>query len=174
MKKILRDVVLVTILMLSVLIITGCKQNNIQNDGGEKDKKTNGVVEYNAYVLPWRIYNSENLVEEKIIISNIEELHKFCNDLEDKDYTVDRVTSAENLFKQYDEEYFKNKSLAIISVVLADSGSNIKINKAVKDGNSVKVDYEETNDAKNGELVLMVISKGYIVVEVDKDIDNIL
>lgn len=172
MKKILKNVILVIVLMISALGVTGCKQKNIVVN--EKDKTQNTVVEYKAYVLPWRTYSTENWMDEKTIISNVDELHNFCDDLENRDYTADRVTSAENLFKQYDNEYFQNKSLAIISVVLADSGSNIKINKAVKDGNSVKVDYEVTNDAKEGEMVLMVMSKGYIVVEIDKDINNII
>ena len=170
MKKIFKNVILVIVLMTSVLIITGCKQNDVVVE----DKNQNTAVEYNAYVLPWRTYNTESKLKDKIIISNENELSKFCKDLEESDYNADRVTSAESLFSKYDKEYFKDKSLAIISVTLANSGSNIKINKAVKDGNTVKVDYEETNDAEDGEMVLMVISKGYIVVEIDKDINNIL
>ncbi len=171
MKKFLRNIVLVILILVSILILTGCSKTE-QPAKLEKEKIGCEVVEYNAFVLPWRTYNSESELEDKIIIANADELKEFYNKIETDDYNTDGINRVIELFKNYDEEYFKNKSLAIMSVMLYNSGENIELNSAIKDGNSVKIEYE-INSLTEG-VALMVVSKGFIVVEVDKDITNIL
>lgn len=169
MKKFIKNLILSIVIITSLTALSGC--GKILNNNKETEK--NKTSQYNAYIIPWTSYNSESELEEKIIITSKEELNSFCNKLEEGDYTTGRVMSANETFAKYDENYFKTKSLAILTVWLSNSGENIKDIKATKDGNNVKVEYEITPLGKNGESYLMVMSKEYIVIEVDKDITNI-
>jgi hypothetical protein len=100
----------------------------------------------------------------KKIITNTEELKEFIKELESD-------SNIKDSFSKYDEEYFKNKSLAIMSVELSNSAESLRVKSAVKEGTNVKIKYEiYSNTDKVGLTVMM---KEFVVVEVDKDIKGI-
>ena len=165
---------LLFVLIFSVILImfAGCKNSNIEILKNA-DQKENAITEYNSYVLKWDNYGTWEEDIDKVIISNMDELQKFCNKLENEDESyaiVDRIYRSAELFKDYDEEYFKNKSLAILGVDLGNGSLCIDSIKATKENNSVKIDYKISHSNETGTTDMR---KQYIVVEIDKDITDI-
>ena len=165
---------LLFVILFSVVLtmFTGCKNTNteIQKNTNQKE---NVVTEYNSYVLKWDSYGTWKEDIDKVIISNMDELQKFCYKLENEDESyaiVDRIYRSTELFKDYDEEYFKNKSLAILGVDLGNGSLYIDSIKATKENNSVKIDYKISHSNETGTTDMR---KQYIVVEIDKDVTDI-
>ena len=144
MKKIIKNIVLVVMVFTAIITLTGCTKEN---------------TEYKAYVIHSGSYDIGK--DTKKIITNKQELEDFCNELE----------SNLDIKDKYDEKYFKNNSLAIMSVELGNSVESIKIKKVSKEGDNVKIVYEI--DSPKDKVGLTVMTKDYIVVEVDKDIKGI-
>ncbi|MBR2240414.1 MAG: hypothetical protein IJ890_03400 [Clostridia bacterium] len=165
---------LLFVLIFSVILImfAGCKNSNTEIQKNA-DQKENAITEYNSYVLKWDNYGTWEEDIDKVIISNMDELQKFCDKLENEDESyaiVDRIYRSAELFKDYDEEYFKNKSLAILGVDLGNGSLYIDSIKATKENNSVKIDYKISHSNETGTTDMR---KQYIVVEIDKDITDI-
>ena len=144
MKKIIKNVVLVVMVLMVMIGLAGCTKEN---------------TEYKAYVIHNGSYDIGK--DTKKIIDNKQELKDFCDELE----------SDLDIADKYDENFFKNKSLAIMSVELGNSAESITIKKVSKEGNNVKIEYEI--DSPKDKVGLTVMTKDYIVVEVDKDIKGI-
>lgn len=166
--------ILLFVLIFSVILImfAGCKNSNTEIPKNV-DQKENAITEYNSYVLKWDNYGTWEEDIDKVIISNMDELQKFCDKLENEDESyaiVDRIYRSAELFKDYDEEYFKNKSLAILGVDLGNGSLCIDSIKATKENNSVKIDYKISHSNETGTTDMR---KQYIVVEIDKDITDI-
>ena len=145
------------------------KNVQVFNDGTDK----NDIKEYNSYILNWDSYGSWDENIDKVIISNTDELQRFCIKLENEDESfvmVDRINRSTDLFKKYDEEYFKNNSLAILGVDLGNGSEYIDLKKATKENNNVRIDYEI---AFSSEVGITVMRKCFIVVEIDKNITGI-
>ena len=165
---------LLFVLIFSVILtmFTGCKNSNTEIENNTNQKE-NVVTEYNSYVLKWDSYGTWKEDIDKVIISNMDELQKFCYKLENEDESyaiVDRIYRSTELFKDYDEEYFKNKSLAILGVDLGNGSLYIDSIKATKENNSVKIDYKISHSNETGTTDMR---KQYIVVEIDKDVTDI-
>ena len=165
---------LLFVLIFSVILtmFTGCKNSNTEIEKNTNQKE-NVVTEYNCYVLKWDNYGTWKEDIDKVIISNMDELQKFCYKLENEDESyaiVDRIYRSTELFKDYDEEYFKNKSLAILGVDLGNGSLYIDFIKATKENNSVKIDYKISHSNETGTTDMR---KQYIVVEIDKDVTDI-
>lgn len=75
-------------------------------------------------------------------------------------------------FSKYNDKYFKDKSLAVLSVVLTNSSESINIKKAIKEENNVRIEYDIESPANKTGLTVM--KKDFIVVEVDKDVTGIV
>jgi len=144
MKKIIKNVVWVVIVFIAIITLAGCTKEN---------------TEYKAYVIHNGSYDIGK--DTKKIIANKQELEDFCDELE----------SDLDIKDKYDEKFFENKSLAIMSVELGNSAESITIKKVSKDGNNVKIVYEI--DSPKDKVGLTVMMKDFIVVEVDKDIKGI-
>ena len=144
MKKIIKNIVLVVMVFTAIITLAGCTKKN---------------TEYKAYVIHSGSYNIGK--DTKRIIATKQELEEFCNELE----------SGLDIKDKYDEKFFKNKSLAIMSVELGNSAESITIKKVSKEGNNVKIEYEI--DLPKDKVGLTVMMKDFIVVEVDKDIKGI-
>lgn len=169
-----RNTISLILIFLTILtILTGCKNSNkvIDNAFIQEEEK---ITEYNSYILKWESYGTWTEDIDKVIISNTDELQKFCTKLENEDESyvmADRLYRSADLFKDYDNEYFKSKSLAILGVDLGNGNQYINLKKATKEDSSVKIDYEIAFSNENG---ITVIRKCFIVVEIDKDITNII
>jgi len=83
----------------------------------------------------------------------------------------DLVDWSESCFSNYDEKFFESKSLAIVYVTLSSSNRSVDLKKATKEGNSVKIEYDIKSIGDVGAAVMMA---DLIVVEVDKDVTNII
>lgn len=165
---------LLFVLIFSVILtmFAGCKNSNTEIKKNT-DQKENVITEYNSYVLKWDNYGTWKEDIDKVIISNMDELQKFCYKLENEDESyaiVDRIYRSTELFKDYNEEYFKNKSLAILGVDLGNGSLYIDSIKATKENNSVKIDYKISHSNETGTTDMR---KQYIVVEIDKDVTDI-
>lgn len=163
----------VLILLAIITLLTGCKNSNNVIDNGRAQKE-NPIIEYNSYILNWDNYGSWKEDIDKVIISNTDELQKFCIKLENEDesYVIaDRTIRSTALFKKYDDKYFENKSLAILGVDIGNGSEYIDLKKATKEDNNVKIDY---TIAFSSEVGITVMRKCYIVAEVDKDITGII
>lgn len=169
-----RKTILIFLMFLAILaILTGCKISNKVIENGSSQEEDN-ITEYNSYILKWESYGTWNEDIDKVIISNTDELQKFCYKLENEDESfvmADRINRSTDLFKDYDDEYFKNKSLAILGVDLGNGAEYIDLKRATKEGTNVKIDYEL---AFSNEIGITVMRKGFIVVEIDKDITGII
>lgn len=169
-----RKTILIVLMFIAILtILTGCKISNKVIENGSSQEEDN-ITEYSSYILKWESYGTWNEDIDKVIISNTDELQKFCYKLENEDESyvmVDRIYRSTDLFKDYDDEYFKNKSLAILGVDLGNGAEYIDLKRATKEGTNVKIDYEI---AFSNEIGITVMRKGFIVVEIDKDITGII
>lgn len=169
-----RNTISLILIFLTILtILTGCKISNkvIENGSAQEEEK---ITEYNSYILKWESYGTWTEDIDEVIISNKDELQKFCIKLENEDESyvmADRLYRSADLFKDYDDEYFKNKSLAILGVDLGNGNQYINLKKATKKDTNVKIDYEIAFSNENG---ITVMRKCFIVVEIDKDITNII
>ncbi len=166
---------LLFVLIFSVILtmFTGCKNSNTESEKNTNQKE-NVITEYNSYVLKWDSFGTWKEDIDKVIISNTDELQKFCNKLENEEESyamVDRIYRSAELFKDYDENYFKNKSLAILGIDLGNGSQYINLIKATKDDSNVKIDYKIEF---SNEIGAPGKRKGYIVVEIDKDITDIV
>lgn len=174
MKKIIKNGMLILITLMTLFVITGCGNTVDKDNNKTEDSKT---IEYQAEVKSTH-YNYEFIEEkenEKVIISNYDELKNYCRKLnshmsyiDDGQYITTPYIPEE--LSKYDEEFFKNKSLALIYVSLTSSDKKVQINYAKKENNKVVVEYVINN---YGEVGLCVMSAELIVVEVDKDINEI-
>lgn len=165
---------LLFVLIFSVILtmFAGCKNSNTEIEKNANQKE-NVITEYNSYILKWDNHGTWKEDIDKVIISNIDELQKFCNKLENEDesYVIpDRIYRSTELFKDYDEEYFKNNSLAILGVDLGNGSQYIDLIKATKEDSNVKIDYKVSY---SNEIGTTDMRKQYIVVEIDKDITDI-
>lgn len=170
MKK--KIMLFVLMFLVILILLTGCKNSNKVIDNSTTQKE-NQITEYNSYVLNWDSYGSWKEDIDKVIISNMDELQKFCYKLENEDESyaiVDRIYRSTELFKDYDEKYFKNKSLAILGVDLGNGSLYIDSIKAIKENSNVKIDYKIS---RSNEIGTTDMRKQFIVVEIGKDITDI-
>lgn len=169
-----RNTISLILIFLAILtILTGCKTSNKVIENGLTQEEGN-ITQYNSYILKWESYGTWKEDIDKVIISNTDQLQKFCIKLENEDESyvmADRLYRSAELFKDYDEEYFKNKSLAILGVDLGNGNQYINLKKAIKQDTSVKIDYEIDFSNESG---ITAMRKCFIVVEIDKDITNII
>lgn len=173
-KKIIKAVFLIFIIFSILTILTGCETSVTMKEENNKEKEENEIIEYNGYVLEWQNYGRWYEDIDKVIIPNTDELQKFCDKLENEDESfvvVDRICRSIELFKKYDDEYFKTKSLAIVGIELVNGTQSINFKNAIKEGDNVKINYEI--DTSN-EIGTDDIRKGFIVVEINKDINDII
>lgn len=171
-KKILKvNIILMLIVML--LLLSGCNLNinKTQNVKQEKqqEQKTEDKIEYESYML--NIESPTILNEDgKIIVSSYKQLSELLNQNNMNPNTSEML--KQNLSK-YDEEYFETKSLALV-VAGATAGCSIELNETVKDENDLMVRYTVKDNRKEGYSYIAVMFYDLVVVEIDKDIQNIV
>lgn len=160
MKKILKNLILIVLMLAAIFALTGCAITSTSNITPQN-------VTCSGFVLPWVTFEKET--PEKTIISSRDELEKYCEKLE-PNTTSSTECHPINLFDKYDKEYFKNSSLAILQIQ-SFSYENLNFTQATKDGDSVKIEYTIKEDLK---ISSVIKDYRYIVVEIDKQITNII
>lgn len=177
MKKIIKNSILILITLMTLFVTTGCGSTVDKENNKTEDSKT---IEYQAEVKSTH-YNYEFIEEkenEKVIISSYDELKNYCKKLNSDIIYIDdgpyigapHIPEVSEELSKYNEEFFKNKSLALVYVGLTSTGQKVQINYAKKENNKVVIEYVINN---YGENVAYVMSAELIVVEVDKDINEI-
>lgn len=178
MKKIIKNSILILITLMTLFVITGCGSIVDRENNNKTEEPKN--IEYQAEVKSTH-YNYEFAGEkenEKAIISSYDELKNYCKKLNSDMVYIDdgpyigasHIPEVSEELSKYNEEFFQNKSLALVYVSLTSSGQKVQINYAKKENNKVVVEYVINN---YGEIGLCVMSAELIVVEVDKDINEI-
>lgn len=115
------------------------------------------------------------MINSKEIISSYIKLQEYCNTF--NTYIYDGQGNIINgkldfLLKQYNEQFFEKKSLALVYVPLSSGSNKVEFIGAYKIKNNVKIKYDITYP-ENG--IGTADMNGYlIIVEIDKDINNIL
>jgi len=106
----------------------------------------------------------------KIIVSSYKQLSELLNQNEINEDIIEML--QQNLSK-YDEEYFETKSLALV-VASATAGCSIELNETVKDENNLMVSYIVKDNRKEEYSYITVMMNDLVVVEIDKEIQNIV
>lgn len=165
MKKILKNLILIVLILAAIFALTGCAITNTANTTFQN-------TACSGFVLPWRNYGDWHEVPDTIIISTHAELEEYCEKLDtDTNVMTDRICRAIELFNKYDENYFKNNSLAIACMQLNMENNDLQFNQATKNGDTVTIEYAISNNPKTSAID---DSCGFIVVEIDKQITNII
>ena len=122
-------------------------------------------------------YLHGTIENSKEIISTRDELIKYCDLNNDFAYdgqgnVIESSGKLNRLLQDYDEEYFKEKSLALVYVELSSGSDSVEFVKATKFGSSINVSYKIVYPEDGIGTCDM---SGYIVVvEITKDITKIL
>ena len=169
MKKILKKVVILSILCISLIGSCGCeKGRNFISDNVEQVESKKCDKYY--------IINSGYLrnADEKVatIISTQSSLDEFIQKYDNKSWDlegneIDGKVSRE--LKKYDEEYFKNKSLALYYVALTSGSNTVVVSEPEIKEDTIIVKYK----INTPEMGTCEMSGGLIVLEVDKSINKI-
>lgn len=170
MKKIVKNLVVITIILVALITLVGCnKSQNIVNHVAEPNDN-NEIINFNAYIINWDYIYEMGDEDRKIIISDYTELKEFCG-IQNENNDIEEERIRGELLSKYNEEFFENKSLALVYVSLNASSCQVELKNAVKDGENVKIEYVINTV---GDVGLTVMGADLIVVEIDKDITNIL
>lgn len=178
MKTIIRNCVLIILILITLFVITGCG-NTVYNEDNKKSEESHKTIEYKAEVK-YIHYNDEFAAEkenQKVIISNYNELKAYCRKLNSDMIYIDDgpcigttiyIPEVTEELSMYNEEFFENKSLALMYVSLSSISNEIQLKYAKKENNKVIIEY-----VINSEGIVTAMGAGLIVVEVDKDITDI-
>ena len=135
----------------------------------KEEKKFNGEVpSYGIHVG----YLSEKNGNINTIITSYDSFKTYFNKY--ANYTYDgqgnvASSTTDSITKKYNEEYFKEKSLAVIYIVENSGSITIENIKAVVTDDTVKITYTENKP----EVGTMDMSGYYIIAEVPKNVTTI-
>lgn len=175
MKMAVRKLILIIMSLATLSIVTGCGKIDTNTDNAEE---LIASVECKAKVISID-YNDEFVKEnknQKVIISNYNELKTYCRNLNSNMIYIDdgqfigTTAYIPEELSVYNDEFFKDKSLALIYVELSCINYDVDLESAKKVGNDVIVEYNINCDSEVG---LTAMGAQLIVVEVDKDINGI-
>ena len=174
MKTIIKNCALIVLMLVILFTTTGCG-NTIHTEDNNISKESYKTIEYKAEVKSIH-YNYEFAEEDqKVVVSDYNELKTYCRKLnsdmvyiDDGQYIGTTLYIPQELSK-YDEEFFKNKSLALMYVSLSSISNEIQLKSAKKNNNKVIVEYVINSE----EVGVTEMGAALIIVEVDKDITEI-
>ncbi len=193
MKKLIISFILVVVIIIGVIVtrefILG-RNTRTEEDhemhiidgpiGGSDGNivKKQSKKSYDCYTSPFTYINDMDDSDAKIIISSRQELEEYRNKFvgggkynEDGYQSKYSVDTLNRCLEKYDDEYFKDKSIALVYVTLASSSEFVDKTDAEIHGNSVKVNY---TIGKHGDVGLCVMGSSIIITEIDQGIDTIL
>ena len=134
------------------------EENPVENQEGTENEITAEIYDVK--------YSQELEQNSKVVLSSKEDMDTYLQAiLED-----DKMTTVIN--NKYDEEYFKEKSLALVYVVMPSGGMTVEYEGSVIQDNTITVQYK-VNELEEGMVGTAEMTAAYIVLEVDKDITEI-
>ena len=134
------------------------EENPVENQEGTENEITAEIYDVK--------YSQELEQNSKVVLSSKEDMDTYLQAiLED-----DKMTTVIN--NKYDEEYFKEKSLALVYVVMPSGGMTVEYEGSVIQDNTITVQYK-VNELEEGMVGTAEMTAACIVLEVDKDITEI-
>ena len=103
------------------------------------------------------------------MLSSKEEMDTYLQTVSENENDMAMVTAMSD---KYDEEYFKEKSLALVYVVMPSEGVTVEYEGSSIQDNIITVQYK-VNELEEGTVGATVMTASFIVLEVDKDITEI-
>lgn len=193
MKKLIISFVLVVVIIIGVIGTRYFIQRRNSRIEEEREKYiidgptggTDGIIikkqqkkSYDCYTAPFTyIYNMDDS-DKKIIISSHQELEEYKNKFviggkynKDGYQGNNSIETLNRCLEKYDDDYFKDKSIALVYVDLTNSAEFVEKAEAEIQGNSVKVNYIM---GSYGDVGLCVMGASIIITEVDQGINTIL
>ncbi len=170
MKKIAKILLVIAYVLIATISLAGCTKK-IGQDITINEKSTTYPVKVISVD-----YNYDFKENTSAIISNYEALKEYCRNLNsNKSYIDDGEQIIEAPYipgelKTYNEEYFKTKSLALAYISKSSISDEIHANKAQKTDRTLSIYYTITAP----EIGLTEMGADLLVVEIDKDISNII
>ncbi|MGN1301764.1 MAG: hypothetical protein ACI4U9_04515 [Clostridia bacterium] len=144
-------IVIMLILMLGLFILHGF--------GSNRTTAKNDL--FNGYVLRSGYISKMNKSDAIKIISSYSKLEKYCDEY-----------NQNMLLERYTKDFFENQSLAIIYEELTSGEYGVEFINAIRDEDNVKIEYKIIYP--DSLLVTSDMSGYLIIVEIDKDIDDIV
>lgn len=150
-------------------------QENLQIPEGQEEEKpvenqeeTNANDEVTAEIYDVN-YSEELEKNPKVLLSSKEEMDTYLQTVSENENDMAMVTAMSD---KYDEEYFKEKSLALVYVVMPSEGVTVEYEGSSIQDNIITVQYK-VNELEEGTVGATVMTASFIVLEVDKDITEI-
>lgn len=173
MKKITKILLVITILIatfsLATVSLAVCK--NI---------KQNTTINEKSTIYPVKVisvdYNYDFQTNTYAVINNYEALKAYCLNLNsgisyiDDGLEIIEAPYIPEKLKMYNEEYFKTKSLALAYIEMSSISNEINVSKAQKKDSTLNIYYTIATP----EIGLTAMGAELLVVEIDKDISNIV
>ena len=135
---------------------------------GENQEETNANDEVTAEIYDVN-YSEELEKNPKVLLSSKEEMDTYLQTVSENENDMAMVTAMSD---KYDEEYFKEKSLALVYVVMPSEGVTVEYEGSSIQDNIITVQYK-VNELEEGTVGATVMTASFIVLEVDKDITEI-
>lgn len=165
MKKIIKALLMASILCISLIGFAGCENINSYKQNVEKNIK--------YYMIHSGCLNVVDGIDKvTTIISSKEELDKYIDKYDRKSWDLERNEidgEISRCLSKYDEQFFNKKSLVLYYVELTSGSQAIVIDKLQIDGDTISIQYK----VKGPEIGTCDMSGKIIVVEVDKNVKKI-
>lgn len=132
------------------------KPNNDHHDDFNKEESGDINLENTIYNVGY----VDHMFSRSIIISNRKDLEEY----------MDNFMKKEEVLTKYNEEYFKDGSLALIYETTSNSAISIKVNSLEIVNDTLKINYSRESSSEVGATVM---GGSLIVVEVPKSVTTI-
>lgn len=165
MKKIIKALLIASILCINLIGFCGCENNNSHKQNVKKNIK--------YYMIHSGYLNGVNQTDDAtIIISTKEELNKYIKKYDRKSWDIEGNEidgEISRCLNKYDEQFFNAKSLVLYYVELTSGSQSVDLDEPQIDGDTISIKYK-VKEPENGTCDM---SGEIIVVEVDKAVKKI-
>lgn len=167
MKNKVKKLISIIIILIGLLVFCGCDKKVNENT------IDNNTDTYYGYIIGSGYISNMSEDDEKIIITNRQELEEYCNKYNSYSYfqNGDKGTGRlDLLIEKYGDSFFEEKSLAIMYVGLTSGSDSVEFESATKINSNIAIKYH----IDRPEIGTCDMSGKLIIVEVDKEITDIL
>lgn len=165
MKKLIKVLLITSILCTSILGFCGCGNNNLHKEDNQENIKYYMI--YTGY-----LNNVDETNRATEIISTKEELNKYIVKYDKKSWDLEGNEIDGQISKclnKYDEQFFETKSLALYYIILTSGSQSVDLDEPEIKGDSIVVKYK----VNIPEIGTCDMSGELVVIEVDKNIKKI-
>ncbi len=165
MKKLIKVLLITSILCTSILGFCGCENNNLHKEDNQENIKYYMI--YTGY-----LNNVDETNRATEIISTKEELNKYIVKYDKKSWDLEGNEIDGQISKclnKYDEQFFETKSLALYYIILTSGSQSVDLDEPEIKGDSIVVKYK----VNIPEIGTCDMSGELVVIEVDKNIKKI-